>query len=72
MSGLLSLHRLAGRRGDGLLPAFTALFEERADILRNRPLTELPAMGNQSGPHPSGRLPAALPANVIALTPRKG
>jgi len=71
MSGLFNLHRLADRRGDGLLPAFTALFEDRATVgMQGRGLALFPGSAHQAGPHPRSRPPEDLPPKVIALQRR--
>lgn len=73
MNGLMMLHRLADGRGDGLLPSFSALLEEReaARHAAAGKLRELPGSDRQAGPNPHGRLPDRLPDNVVAFAPRK-
>jgi len=73
VNGLMMLHRLAGERGDGLLPAFSALFDAREAARRGGAATlrALPGSARQAGPNPRGRLPDRLPDNVVAFAPRK-
>ena len=69
----MMLHRLADGRGDGLLPSFSALFEQReaARHAAAGKLCELPGAGRQAGPGPQRRAPDRLPDNVLAFAPRK-
>lgn len=74
MNGLLTLHRLACERRDGLHPILREALETRERLAASAPCLVDIATGRdnrfvQDGPNPAQAMPEQLPPNVVRLEP---